>query len=53
MKCMTKNGSQLARIAIVDMNGTVLYDKLVKPESEIIDYLTKFVIIILMIINTY
>lgn len=40
--CQTKDGSQLARISIVDYDNNVVYDEFVKPEKEIIDYATKF-----------
>lgn len=40
--CQTKEGSQLARISIVDYDNNVVYDEFVKPEKEIIDYATKF-----------
>ena len=33
--------SALARAAIVDYNGNVLYDKVCRPEEEITDYRTK------------
>ena len=40
--CMSDNGLVLTRISIVDFEGNVIYDKLVKPDVPIIDYLTKY-----------
>ncbi|SSD60709.1 related to RNA exonuclease 1 [Saccharomycodes ludwigii] len=40
--CLTKHGHELTRVSIVDFNGREVYDQLVKPENEIIDYLTKY-----------
>lgn len=38
----TKTGLELSRITIINFEGEVLYDQLVKPENEILDYNTKF-----------
>ncbi|XP_045866076.1 interferon-stimulated gene 20 kDa protein [Meles meles] len=35
-------GSGLARCSLVDINGTVLYDKFIRPEGVIMDYRTRF-----------
>ncbi|CCE65576.1 hypothetical protein TPHA_0L02250 [Tetrapisispora phaffii CBS 4417] len=40
--CMSENGLVLTRISIVNFDGKVVYDKLVKPDVPIIDYLTKY-----------
>ncbi|KAK4046506.1 para-aminobenzoate synthase, (PABA) [Microbotryomycetes sp. JL201] len=40
--CLTEDGSELARLSIVDQKGQRIYDSLVKPEKPIVDYLTKF-----------
>ncbi|QLQ77796.1 hypothetical protein HG537_0A00430 [Torulaspora globosa] len=40
--CLAKDGLVLTRVSIVDFNLTVIYDKLVKPDVPIIDYLTKY-----------
>lgn len=39
---LTKNGSELARVSIVDFDLNVIYDKFVKPKEEVINYLTRF-----------
>lgn len=39
---LTENGPELTRVSIVDSNLNVIYDKLVKPKSTVIDYLTQF-----------
>jgi RNA exonuclease 1 len=38
--CQTEYGLELTRISVIDWDGTVVYDTLVKPGNEIIDYLT-------------
>ncbi|QLL30229.1 hypothetical protein HG536_0A00460 [Torulaspora globosa] len=40
--CLAKDGLVLTRVSMVDFNLTVIYDKLVKPDVPIIDYLTKY-----------
>ncbi|GAA5871860.1 hypothetical protein JCM8547_003290 [Rhodosporidiobolus lusitaniae] len=40
--CLTADGSELTRLSVVDLNGKRLYDKLVKPQKPILDYLTRF-----------
>ncbi|KAH9813311.1 hypothetical protein DFH28DRAFT_897063 [Melampsora americana] len=40
--CITENGSELTRCTIVGKDGKPILDELVKPESPIIDYLTRF-----------
>lgn len=40
--CMSENGHVLTRCSIVNFDGDLIYDKLVKPDVPIIDYLTKY-----------
>ncbi|GAA6010894.1 hypothetical protein JCM11491_004588 [Sporobolomyces phaffii] len=40
--CLTEDGSELARLSLVDQQGKSVYDKLVKPGKPITDYLTRF-----------
>ncbi|EGG15092.1 RNA exonuclease 1 [Cavenderia fasciculata] len=40
--CRTNEGLELARISIVNESKTVLMDEYVKPDNEIIDYLTVY-----------
>ncbi|GAA6006093.1 hypothetical protein JCM10207_000520 [Rhodosporidiobolus poonsookiae] len=40
--CLTEDGSELTRLSVVDFSGKRIYDKLVKPQKPIIDYLTRF-----------
>lgn len=37
-----KSGSQIGRISMIDHTGKVIYDKYVKPNSEVIDYLEQY-----------
>ncbi|KAG5360413.1 putative exonuclease [Yarrowia sp. B02] len=40
--CATANGPVVTRATVVDFNGTTIYDKLVKPDEPITDYLTQW-----------
>jgi RNA exonuclease len=40
--CMTRAGSELTRISVVNANGEMVYDTLVKPSNPIEDYLTRY-----------
>ncbi|XP_057321368.1 RNA exonuclease 5 [Microplitis mediator] len=40
--CLTTNGSELARICIVNEDMDVVYETLVKPENKITNYLTEY-----------
>ncbi|RLN10137.1 hypothetical protein BBJ28_00018413 [Nothophytophthora sp. Chile5] len=40
--CETDLGMELTRVTVVDIQGAIVYDQLVKPQSTIINYHTEF-----------
>ncbi|XP_062913571.1 RNA exonuclease 5-like isoform X2 [Mobula hypostoma] len=40
--CLTRKGKELTRISVVDAEGHCLMDELVKPDNQILNYLTRF-----------
>ena len=40
--CFTNRGLELAKVSVVNLNGTLVYNEFVKPDAEVIDYNTRF-----------
>ena len=40
--CFTKRGLELTKVSVVSLDGTLVYNELVKPGAEVIDYNTRF-----------
>uniref|UniRef100_UPI003AAEF652 RNA exonuclease 5-like n=1 Tax=Centroberyx gerrardi TaxID=166262 RepID=UPI003AAEF652 len=40
--CLTEKGHELARVSLVDSDGRCVLDDLVKPQSRVLNYLTRF-----------
>ncbi|XP_066500939.1 RNA exonuclease 1 homolog isoform X2 [Hoplias malabaricus] len=40
--CYTKQGLELTRVTVINSDLKVIYDTFVKPESEVVDYNTRF-----------
>uniref|UniRef100_A0A1A8QLZ9 RRM domain-containing protein n=3 Tax=Nothobranchius TaxID=28779 RepID=A0A1A8QLZ9_9TELE len=40
--CLTEKGHELTRVSLVDSDGNCVLDELVKPQSRVLNYLTKF-----------
>lgn len=40
--CYTRTGFELTRITVVNFDEKVVYDSLVKPDSEVVDYNTTY-----------
>nr|XP_031835484.1 putative RNA exonuclease pqe-1 isoform X2 [Nomia melanderi] len=40
--CFTRRGLELAKVTVVEVDGRVVYDTLVRPDAEVIDHNTRF-----------
>lgn len=40
--CYTQNGCELTRVTVINSDGTTVYETIVKPDSPILDYNTRF-----------
>ena len=40
--CNTLKGNELTRVTVVDLKGKTVYESLVRPADDIIDYNTRF-----------
>jgi RNA exonuclease 1 len=40
--CYTTRGLQLARVSVIDINFKTIYDAIVKPDAQILDYNTRW-----------
>ncbi|XP_011307622.1 uncharacterized protein prage isoform X1 [Fopius arisanus] len=40
--CFTRRGLELAKVTVVGINGDIVYDTLVKPDDDVLDYNTRF-----------
>lgn len=40
--CYTKNGLELTRVTVVNLHKEIVYDTLVRPDVQVIDYNTRF-----------
>jgi RNA exonuclease 1 len=39
--CLTTNGTTCTRVTVIDEHRNQIYDSLVKPETPVLDYLTR------------
>ena len=40
--CTRQGGSEVARVALVDENLKIVFDKCVRPYNDVVDYVTEF-----------
>nr|XP_008162845.1 RNA exonuclease 5 isoform X1 [Chrysemys picta bellii]XP_042709148.1 RNA exonuclease 5 isoform X1 [Chrysemys picta bellii] len=40
--CLTEKGNEVTRVSVVDAEGQCIMDELIKPETQILNYLTRY-----------
>jgi RNA exonuclease 1 len=50
--CYTTLGLELTRVTVIDRDLNTVYESLVKPENPIIDYNTRYILFLLLVLTT-